>query len=77
MCKVLVLFCSSFGPFSCATIPLEKRESVALRLLLSECQFPVIVLCLFLIVPWVALLCVIVAFPAHTHFLFGISKIKL
>ena len=30
----------------------------------------VIVLCLFLMVPWFDLECVIVAFPGHTHLLF-------
>ena len=30
----------------------------------------IIVPCLFLLVPWVGLWCVIVAFPSHTHLLF-------
>ena len=42
------------------------------RLLLSSgCYDALIVLCLFLTVPWIGLLCVIVSFPDHTH-LFGV-----
>ena len=42
----------------------------------SGCYVAVIVLCLFLTVPWVSLWCVIIAFPCHTHlfvFLFHLS----
>ena len=42
---------------------------VALPLLSSTCHEAVIVLCLFLIVPYVGLQCVIVSFPGHTHLL--------
>ena len=35
----------------------------------SECHVVVIVLCLFLTVPWVGLKYVFVAFPGHTHLL--------
>ena len=36
-----------------AIIPLGKRELVGLHLLCSECRVAVVVLCLFLAVPWV------------------------
>ena len=45
-----------------------KRELVALLSLSSWCF--VIVVWLFLAVPWVSLHCVIVVFPYHTHLLF-------
>ena len=56
---------------SFAIISLAKRELVALLLLCSECHVAVIVLCFFLVVPWVGLLYVLVAFPGHpcTHVL--------
>ena len=40
-----------------------------LPLLYSLCFLVVIVLCLFLAVPWFGLQCVIVVFPGHTHLL--------
>ena len=45
-----------------------KRELVALLSLSSQCL--VIVVRLFLTVPWVCLKFVIVIFPDHTHLLF-------
>ena len=45
-----------------------KREPVALLSLFSWCH--VIVVWLFLAVPWVCLQFVIVVFPDHTHLLF-------
>ena len=45
-----------------------KRELVALLSLSSWC--PVIVVLLFLAVPWVGLQFSIVVFPDHTHLLF-------
>ena len=75
LCKVLFCFAELCVFSSFVIIALQKRELVALLLLFSECQFPVTVPCLFLMVLWVDLYCVIVAFPAHTHLLFGISKI--
>ena len=35
------------------------------------------VVCFFLTMLWVGLQCVIVAFPVHTHLLFGIKKYLL
>ena len=50
-----------------AIIPLGKRELVGLLILCSECRVAVVVLCLFLEVPWVGLWRVIVAFPSQTR----------
>ena len=55
--------CSSF-----AIIMMGKRELVALLGLSSWCL--VIVLWLFLAVPWVCLQLLIVVFPDHTHLLY-------
>ena len=52
-----------------------KRKLVAL-LSLSSCCF-VLVVWLFLVVPWVFLLFVIVVFPYHTHLLFLGSEYPL
>ena len=49
-----------------------KRELVALFCLSSWCLVTVIVLWLFLTVPWIDLQCVIVVFPDHTHLLFSL-----
>ena len=56
---------------SFAIILIRKREQVALLSLSSLCV--VIVVWLFLAVPWVCLQFVIVVFPDHTHYswLFG------
>ena len=48
-------------------IRLGMRELIALCLLCSTCHLPVAVLRLLLVVPWVGLLYVILAFPGHTH----------
>ena len=48
-----------------------KRKLVALLLLPYRCLAVVIVLWLFLAVPWVGQSCVIVVFPEHTHLLFS------
>ena len=48
-----------------------KRELVALLNLSAWCF--VVVVWLFLAVPWVSLQFVIVVFPDHTHFLFWIQ----
>ena len=50
---------------SLAIILMGKRELVALLSLSSWCL--VIVVWLFLVVPWACLQFVIVAFPDHTH----------
>ena len=66
--------CSMFGctllnvPSSFEIILMGKRELVALLNLSSWCL--VIVVWLFLAVPWVCLQFVIVVFPDHTHLLF-------
>ena len=62
------LFCCMlllYGPFSFAIILMGKRELVAWLNLSSWC--PVIVVWLFLVVPWVCLQFVIVVFPDHAH----------
>ena len=64
------MFCCTFFniPSSLAMILMGKRELVALLSLSSWCL--VIVVWLFLAVPWVSLQFVIVVFPDHTHLLF-------
>ena len=57
-----------YGPFSFAIILMGKRELVTWLNLSSWC--PVIVVWLFLVVPWVCLQFVIVVFPDHAHLLF-------
>ena len=57
---------------SFAIILMWKRKLVALPGLSSWCL--VIVLLLFLAVPWVCLRFVIMVFPVHTHLLILISK---
>ena len=52
-----------------AIILMGKRELVALLSLSSWCL--VIVVWLFLVVPWVCLQLVIVVFPDHTHLFFS------
>ena len=68
------MFCFTFlyVPSSFAIILMEKRELVALLSLSSWCL--VIVVWLFLEVPWVSLQFVIVVFPDHTHLLFLLPK---
>ena len=64
------MFCCTllYAPSSFAIILMGKREPVALLCLSSWCL--VIVVLLFLAVPWVCLQFVIVVFPDHTHLLF-------
>ena len=64
------MFCWTllYAPSSFAIILMGKRELVALLNLSSWCL--VIVVWLFLAVPWVCLQFVIVVFPDHTHLLF-------
>ena len=64
------MFCCTFlyVPSSFAIVLMGKRELVALLGLSSWCL--VIVVWLFLAVPWVSLQFVIVIFPEHTHLLF-------
>ena len=61
-----------YVPSSFAIILVGKRELVALLSLSSWCL--VIVVCLFLAVPWACLQFVIVVFPDHTHLLFFIES---
>ena len=68
-CCTLLYVHSSFE-----IILMEKRELVALLSLSSWC--PVIVMWLFLAVPWVCQHFVIVVFPDHTHVLFFISLVN-
>ena len=64
------MFCCTFlyVPYSFAIILMGKRELVALLSLSSWCL--VIVVWLFLAVPWVCPQFVFVVFPDHTHLLF-------
>ena len=64
------MFCCTllYVPFSFAIILMGKRELVALLSLSSWCL--VIVVWLFLAVPWVCQQFVIVLFHDHTHLLF-------
>ena len=63
LCFALLYVLSSF-----AIILMGKRELVALINLSTWCL--VIVVWLFLVVPWVCLQFVIMVFPDHTHLLF-------
>ena len=64
------MFCCSllYAPSSFAIILMGKRELVALLGLSSWCL--VVVVWLFLVVPWVCLQFLSVVFPDHTHLLF-------
>ena len=64
------MFCSTlhYAPSSFAIILMGKRELVTLLSLSSWCL--VILVWLFLTVPWVCLQFVIVVFPDHTRLLF-------
>ena len=65
-CYALLCVLSSF-----AIILKRKRKLVALLLLSYRCIVTINVLWLFLTVPWFGLQCVIVVFPAHTHYFYG------
>ena len=67
LCCALLCVHSSF-----ATISMGKRELVALLCLSSWC--PMIVVWLFLTIPWVCLQFVIALFPDHTHLLFMLQR---
>ena len=71
------MFCCTllYVPSSFAIILVGKRELVALLSLSSWCL--VIVLWLFLSVPWVCLQFVIVVFSDHTHLLFLVQFVNL
>ena len=62
------MFCCALLYVHSSFAIMGKRELVALLGLSSWCL--VIVVCLFLAVPWVCLQFVIEVFPDHTHLLF-------
>ena len=68
-------FCCTliYVPYSFAIILMGERELVAL-LSLSSWRI-VIVVWLFLAMPWVCLQFAIVVFPDHTHLLFSLSML--
>ena len=68
----MIMFCCTllYVPSSFAIILIGKRELVALLSLSSWCL--VIVVWLFLAEPWVCLQFVIVVFPGHTHYFYGV-----
>ena len=69
VCKCSMFCCTLlYVPSSFGMILMEKRELVALLSLSSWCL--VIIVWLFLAVPWACLQFVIVVFPDHTHLLF-------
>ena len=53
----------------------RKRELVALLLMSYRCVVTIKAMWLFLTVPWVGLLCLIVAIPDHTHFFTWINHV--
>ena len=61
----LICVLSSF-----AIVLTRKKELVVLLFLSFRCLVTVNVLLLFLAVPWVGLLCTILVFYDHTHFLY-------
>ena len=65
-CYALLCVYSSF-----TIIMKKKRKPVALLLLSYRCIVTIIVMSLFLTVPWIGLQCVVVVFSDHTHLLFG------
>ena len=67
-CNCSMFWCTFYIHSSFAIILMGKRELVALLGLSSWCL--VIVVWLFLAVPWVSLQFVIVVFPDHIHLLF-------
>ena len=69
-CYMLVLFCSSFLSFQVLVLSRWGRERELGALVWSEFRV-VSVLWIFLVVPWVGLSYVVVAFPGHTHLLVG------
>ena len=69
-CYALLYVLSNF-----AIVLMGKRELVALQSLSSWCL--VIVVWLFLAVPWVCLQFVIVVFPDHTHLLFCLTSFDM
>ena len=61
---------------SFANILMREIQLFALLLLSFECLVTVDDLWLFLTVPWVGLLCVIVVFPDHTHYIFSYRNVN-
>ena len=75
VCNSSMLCCTLlYVPSSFASILMGKRELVALLSLSSWCL--VMVVWLFLAIPWVCLRLVIVVFPDHTYLLFLKTKLQ-
>ena len=62
----LFLVCITLCPFEFCN-HLDEKERAGCIALIVLCRVTVKVLSLFLMVPWVGLQCVIVAFPDHIH----------
>ena len=74
-CVCSMFCCALFCVLSIfAIILIGKKAPIALLCSSSWCLVIIIVLLLFLVVPWVGLQCVIVAFTDHTHLLFYRQK---
>ena len=70
LCLILVLLCSTKCPFELCNHLAEEERAGCFTLIVLLCHLTVIVLSLFLMVPWVGLQCVIVAFLVKlTYFL--------
>ena len=67
-CNCSMVFCALLCVHSSFAISMGKSELIALLCLPSWCLM--IVVWLFLTMPWVCLQFVIVVFPDHTHLLF-------
>ena len=67
VCNCSMLCCTLLYAHSCFAIILMGKRELAALLSLSSWSF-VMVVWLFLAVPWVCLRLVIVVFPDHTHF---------
>ena len=65
-----LFFYALLSVHSSFSIILKRKRKLVALLLLSYCIVTVIVLWLFLALPWVGLQCVVVVFPEHTHLLF-------
>ena len=60
-------------PFLCCNHLAEEERTCCFTLFSSLCYVSVGGLSLFLEIMWFGLQCVIVAFPGHTHLLFGLK----
>ena len=68
----MYLFCYALlCVYSSFTIIMKRNRKLVVSLLLSyRCIVTIIIMSLFLTVPWVGLQRVVVVFPDHTHLLF-------